>query len=147
MPPIVKLQDVIEALDLQPRESQSYLHRESGAIVLVSDGMAIGPDGEMDPEDVEESDEFLPLPTAFEIDEWSMMRDFARERPASQADELLDTISGRGAFRMFRAALKRLRIEDQCIVSTRKDSRQLREDGWKDTESSTSDRGSALSGQ
>lgn len=35
MPPIVKLQDVIEALDPQPRDSQSYLHRERGAIVLV----------------------------------------------------------------------------------------------------------------
>jgi hypothetical protein len=67
----------------------------------------------MDPEDVEGSDEFLPLPTTFEIDEWSMMRDFARERPESQADELLDAISGGGAFRMFRAALERLRIEDQ----------------------------------
>jgi hypothetical protein len=42
-----------------------------------------------------------------------MMEKFAEQRPPSQDAELLDAISGRGAFRMFRATIKRLRIEDE----------------------------------
>ena len=76
--------------------------------------MVIGPDDEeMNREDVEDSDEYLPLPTSFEIDEWSIMKKFADGRPGGLGSELLDALSGRGAFRMFRAALTRARIEDE----------------------------------
>ena len=113
MPQRVMLQDIIEAIDLPNRDWQSYLNRETGAIVTVMDDMAMGPDGEVDPADIEESDEFLPLPTSAEIDEWSMMEKFALERPQPLSDELIDGISGRGAFRMFRTIVKRARVEDE----------------------------------
>lgn len=113
MPPRVKLQDVVEAIDLPNRDWQSLLHRETGAIVTITEDMVIGPDGEeLDREDVEDSDDYLPLPTSFEINEWSIMKTFADERPGRLGSELLDALSGRGAFRMFRATLKRARIED-----------------------------------
>jgi hypothetical protein len=107
------LQDIIEAIDLPDRDWTSYVNRETGAIVTVTDDMAMGPDGEIDPADIEESAEFLPLPTSAEIDEWSMMENFALQRPEPLSDELLDGISGRGAFRMFRTIVKRARIEDE----------------------------------
>ena len=114
MPLRVKLQDVVEAIDLPNGDWQSYVNRQTGAIVTVSDDMVIGPDDqELNREDVEDSDEYLPLPTSFEIDEWSIMKKFADERPDPLGSEVLEALSGRGAFRMFRAALKRLRIEDE----------------------------------
>jgi hypothetical protein len=114
MPLRVKLQEIVEAIDLPNRDWQSYLHRESGAIVTITEDMVIVPDGdELNREDVEDSDEYLPLPTSFEIDEWSIMRKFTAERPEPLGSDLLDALSGRGAFRMFRAVLKRARIEDE----------------------------------
>ena len=53
--------------------------------------MAIGPDGdEIFSAEVQDSDEFMPLPTSFEIDEWSMMEEFAQQRPQPLRDELLN---------------------------------------------------------
>ena len=114
MPLRLKLQAVVEAIDLPNHDWQSYVNRETGAIVTVSDDMVIGPDDEeLNRGDVEGSDAYLPLPTSFEIDEWSIMKKFADERPDPLGSELLDALSGRGAFRMFRAVLKRVRIEDE----------------------------------
>lgn len=114
MAPRVKLHEIVEAIDLPNRDWQSFVNRETGAIVTVTEDMVIGPDDEeMNREDVEDSDEYLPLPTSYEIDEWSIMKRFADERPDPVGSELLDALSGRGAFRMFRAALKRARMEDE----------------------------------
>lgn len=113
MPPHVTLQDIVDAMDLPNRDWQSYVNRQSGAIVTVTEDMVIGPDGEMDPSIIEESDEFLPLPTSVEIDEWAMMNEFAQQRRQPQRGDLLDSLNGRGAFRMFRSTVRRLRIEDE----------------------------------
>jgi hypothetical protein len=106
------LQDIIEAIDLPNRDWRSYLNRETGAIVTVMDDMAVGPDGEVYSADIEESGEFWPLPTNAEVDEWSMMETFALQRPEPLSEELLEGISGRGAFRMFRTIVKRAGVED-----------------------------------
>jgi hypothetical protein len=109
----VKLQDIIEALDRPNRDWKSYVNRGTGAIVTVMEDMAMGPDGELDPAVIGESDDFLPLPTSEEIDEWSMMEKFALQRSEPLSGELLDGLSGRGAFRMFRTIVKRAGIEDE----------------------------------
>ena len=58
-----------------------------------------GSDGELDPEDIEESDDLLPLPTSAEIDEWSMMEEFAQQLPKPLSEELLAASLARGRFR------------------------------------------------
>ena len=135
MPPRVMLQDIIEAIDLPNRDWKSYPNRETGAIVTVMDDMAMGPDGEVDPGDIEESGEFWPLPTNVEIDEWSMMETFALQRPEPLSEELLEGISGRGAFRMFRTIVKRARIEDDWTASGRRRLRRSPSSGWTNTPS------------
>jgi hypothetical protein len=92
MPLSVKLQEIVEAIDLPNREWQSYLNRETGALVTVTEDMVIGPGGddELKREDVEDSDEYLPLASSFEIDEWSIMKSFADERADPLASELLE---------------------------------------------------------
>ena len=109
----VKLQEIVEAIDLPNRDWQSYVNRETGAIVTVTDDMVIGPDEELNREDIEDSDEYLPLPTSFEIDEWSIMKKFAGGCPDPLGSDLLDALSGRGAFRMFRTVLTRARTQDE----------------------------------
>jgi hypothetical protein len=129
MTPRVKLRDVIEGMDLLSEDWQSYLDPETGEIVTVTDeARRLAEDEDVDLEDladweqeslaaarrVLESDRFLPLPDKFEINEWSIMEEFAEGRPnARQRGELLDSIHGRGAFRMFKSAIRRLGIEQE----------------------------------
>ena len=59
------------------------------------------------------SDRFVMLPGRFDVHEWSIMEQFAGERPENgHAEALLDALHGRGAFRMFRSTLGRLGLED-----------------------------------
>jgi hypothetical protein len=56
-----------------------------------------------------ESGDFAALPDKFEIHEWAMMECFASSQAsARKRDELLDAIHGRGAFRSFRNAIRRV---------------------------------------
>jgi uncharacterized protein UPF0158 len=128
MLPRVKLRDVIEAMDLPNQDWQSYLNRDTGEIVtitdeerdLVEEGEDLGdlPDWQREAlpkaREAVESDRYLLLPGSFEIHEWSIMERFGQGRPsARQRDELLDCLHGRGAFRMFKSAIRRLGIEQE----------------------------------
>ena len=127
MAAIVSLRDVVDALDLPGEGWAAYLNPDTGEIVAVSDDERhlVEEDVDLDelPEwqqdllpkvrEVLESDRFLRLPDRFEIHEWSIMERFAEcWRVEQQRDELLEAIHGTGAFRMFRASVRRLGIED-----------------------------------
>ena len=58
------------------------------------------------------TDRFRKLPTKLEVDEWEIMRDFSNsiEREKIRKD-LLYAIHGAGAFRTFKAAVRRHHIE------------------------------------
>ena len=127
MPIPVKLRDVAEAMDLPNQDWQSYLHRDTGEIVTVTDEERRFVEDDQDLDDLPdwqretlpkarealESDRFLALPGSFEIHEWSIMERFALgQTDDRQADELLHSLHGRGAFRMFRSAARRLGLED-----------------------------------
>ena len=59
------------------------------------------------------SDDYIPLPTAFDINEYHIMKEFCwTVQDEEDRDNLLYTISGRGAFRRFKDAIRLLRIED-----------------------------------
>jgi hypothetical protein len=114
MPLRVKLHEIVEAIDLPNRYWQSLIHRETGAIVTLTEDMVIGPEGdELNREDIEDSDEYLALPSSLEIEEWSIMKKFADARPDPLGRDLLDALDGRGAFRMFRTVLQRAGKEDE----------------------------------
>ena len=123
----VKIRDVVEAIDLPSEDWHAYLNRDTGEIVTVTDEeRRLVEDGEI-PDDLPAwqqqtlpktrealgSDRFVMLPGRFEVHEWSIMEEFAREQPGhAQADDLLDAVHGSGAFRMFRSTLRRLGLED-----------------------------------
>ena len=61
-----------------------------------------------------ESDSFLALPGSFDIHEWSIMERFAHDQAVGpHRDELVDALHGRGAFRMFLSAVRRLGLKDE----------------------------------
>jgi hypothetical protein len=58
------------------------------------------------------TDGFLRLPTKFEVHEWAIMRDFADAMGSGRIrDDLMNAVHGTHAFRRFKGALRRYRIE------------------------------------
>jgi hypothetical protein len=139
----VSLKDVVEAMDLPNNDWVSYLNRDTGEIVTVTDEdrQVVEED-----EDIEhlpdwqkenlpkvrealESDRFLELPTSFDIHEWSLLERFSRDRAAAtERQELLDAIHGAGAFRSFRGAIRRLGIEDEWYAFRASSLEQIAKD-------------------
>jgi len=129
MPATVLLNDIVEALQMQTEDSFAFLDADSGTVEHVSkDLMSAAEDGEDEdmaddlpdwqkPEwetvlRIVSADRFLRLPTSFEIHEWSIMQDFANSVQSRRiGDELDDALHGSGAFRNFRATLRRHGIE------------------------------------
>lgn len=105
-----------------------YLHRTTGEVFvafvellrLIADGEEIEGTDYEDADEAErakhrsivELEDWIPLPTCFDLDEYETMVDFARGRPEHQADRLLDQLNGKGAFRRFKDAVHRLGIQD-----------------------------------
>lgn len=57
--------------------------------------------------------DYLPLPREFDLDEYSMMKQFCNEiEDAELSNELLFQIKGSGAFRRFKHAIDRYHIAD-----------------------------------
>jgi len=124
----VKLQDVIDALDMQPDEYSAYLDLDSGEVESVSLELLnqAGESGEGEEPDlldwqeeeweiakrIASTDRFLPLPTKDEVHEWAIMQDFTLTvKSARTREELLSAIHGAGAFRHFKSTIRRHGIE------------------------------------
>ena len=127
----VSLKDVINEMDVVSDEHSAFLNRQTGELLTLSreELSAAEEDDEINdyPEwqqemiikakEVLESDDFLTLPSKFDIHEYSIMEDFC----FSGADDkirgsLLDKIRGSGAFRRFKDALQMNGIEDDWYI-------------------------------
>jgi hypothetical protein len=112
MPIRVRLQDIVEAIDLPGQEWQSFLNRDTGTIVTRANDGVVAQDEDFDPDALDDP-AYVALPDSFEVHEWSMMEQFADVRPGRQREELMDAIHQRGAFRAFKSAIRRIGIEEE----------------------------------
>ncbi|HYL76186.1 MAG TPA: UPF0158 family protein [Bryobacteraceae bacterium] len=127
MPVTVRLQDIVDGLEMQFDEDSSFLDLDTGQVEtisrdLLSEAEESG-DEEPDPADgvdeeweiakrIVSSDRFRRLPTKFDVHEWEIMRDFSQSvESASIRDDLLFAIHGAGAFRHFKHNVRRHGIE------------------------------------
>jgi hypothetical protein len=125
---VVKLEDVVEAMDL-PGGWESLMDPETGEIVSINEDDRFILDNEEDGETedmpdwqrdsiarirrVLDSGRALSLPGSFDIHEWDLMRRFALSVDDDDAsDELLQAIHGTGAFRLFKMTVGRLGLRD-----------------------------------
>jgi hypothetical protein len=124
---IVSLSDVIEQMELTTDEATAYINRKTGELITLTHeefALAEDPDeAEAAPQwqkellpkarEVLASEDFIPLPSKFEIHEWSIMERFSQSlTDAAVSDELDAALHGRGAFRRFKDAVHRLGIAD-----------------------------------
>ncbi len=128
MPATVRLNDIIDALEIQFDEFSSFLDCDTGPVETISndliheaesDGAAPEPDlPEWQEEEWEiakriaSTGSFLRLPSKFDVHEWEIMQDFSNAVEAARIrEDLLYAIHGSGAFRMFKDTIRRHRIE------------------------------------
>lgn len=101
----VKLEEVVEALDLANDETQFLYDVKNEKIIMVYDGLV---DGIKNPELIEEIEfgEYISLPENFEINEYQMMEEFILKLPRGNSQRVLaHAIQGKGAFRRFKDRL------------------------------------------
>ncbi|MGH9764246.1 MAG: UPF0158 family protein [Blastocatellia bacterium] len=117
MAPPVSLKEVVDELDILMERARVYLNRETGKLYTLMPDDELLLEDERDDEDlpewkrkalprirdVLELDDWLALPSKFDIHEWEIMDQFARDqRKDNLRDELMGAIRGRGAFRSFK---------------------------------------------
>ena len=121
----VRLKDLLEAMDFQSDEMKAYLHRPTGRVITVSDeairAAEHGDPGFLEPLELADArgilartEDYLPLPDRFEIDEYRMMERFAAGMADQRArDEVPSVLHGPGAFRRFKDSVRRLGLADE----------------------------------
>ena len=125
MPAAIHLEDIIEALEMQSDESLSFLDLDTGKALTVSRALMGKAEDGLEPElhkwqedewkDVNRivsSDRCVRLPTKFDVHEWALMEEFSNSVESDGIrEDLMYAIHGAGAFRHFKAAIRRHRIE------------------------------------
>ncbi len=106
----VKLSDIIEAIESVDDSSQYFLDQETGEIVWVSE-MAMSPSEQEEVYDTLDEHGFYRLPTQRDIHEYGMMEEFADSLSSPAHDRLSTALSGRGAFRRFKAEAHHLGLD------------------------------------
>jgi hypothetical protein len=123
----VKLADVVVGMDSQTDELCSYLNKETGDIVGISDyqysiaendeAFEDYPDWEKDlitiAREIISTDKYLQLPSKYEMDEYHIMEKFALAlEDHNLSDAVYSVIKGPGAFRRFKEAIHKLSLVD-----------------------------------
>ncbi len=128
MKTIVSIKNVVDEMDILSDEHSAFLNRHTGELVTLS-GEELSAAEEDDDildypawqremilkaREVISSDDYLPLPSKFDIREYHIMEEFC----LSIADDkirgaLLDKIKGQGAFRRFKDAVHMNEMEDE----------------------------------
>lgn len=140
----VGLKQIVEGIEFQGDESQSYLKISSGEVVLFTDDAVAAAESNDDlsvhaewfreaieqaREFINNEDNYIPLPSKFEFHEYRVMEEFILSLPIeTQRDELLSLIKGKGAFARFKHGLERFLLQeswyqyrDQALVELAKD--------------------------
>ena len=129
---IVKLDDIIDGMESQSDENSSYLDKETGGVVLISDdemqavedndSLDDFPDWEQEQltiarDIINETGRYLELPTKFDINEYEIMERFCLSLEDPQMSELLQSrIKGSGAFSRFKDTLYQNGIQDDWFA-------------------------------
>ena len=123
----VSIKAMLEGFEQQGELDLMFVNRETGEVrVMPQDLIGCAEEGE-EPADLPAwqvemwkealeiiaSRDWLRAPSAFDIHEWQIMRDFAHTVSSERVrDELSQAIHGRGAFRAFKAVVGRHHLFD-----------------------------------
>ena len=127
----VSLQAVIDEMDTFGDDFHPYLNQQTGELVTLRDeeiqaaeqDEALDDDSEWEPHEIQtardvlDSADYLPLPSKFEIHEYTIMQRFCfAVEDTDLSRELQDQIHGAGAFRRFKDTLYRHNLIDMWFA-------------------------------
>src|SRR5690606_5283954 len=113
----VNLNAIVDAFETQNSESVSYINVNNGDVVIVFEGFLISSNSDkvdammpecqkqeiIQPQDIESGDDWVELPSQFEINEYQIMRAFANSRiDTNENQKLHAALTGSKAFRRFK---------------------------------------------
>jgi hypothetical protein len=125
---IVRVRDVVNEMDVLSDEHHAYLNQRTGELITISNeeirAVEEGHDIEAYPgwqqqliqqaSRILDSDDYLLLPSKFELNEYSIMERFCYSvADLVLSNELLYQIRGAGAFRRFKDAIYRYDLVDE----------------------------------
>lgn len=125
--PTVSLRAVVDEMDLFDDEAHAFLNVRTGELVTIlneeiailerGDALEDYPEWQQDvirqTEAVLDSEDYLPLPSKFDIHEYEIMQRFCRSVEDEElSNELLYQIRGAGAFRRFKDTIHRYGIAE-----------------------------------
>ena len=123
------MSEIIGVIDTQPEGSAAYVNKKTGEIVAPNEESFTAAENEEPLEEYPEwqqedikaareildhEEDYLELPTRFDVNEYRIMEKFClsvEDREASEA--LYEAIKGRGAFRRFKDTVSRLNLADE----------------------------------
>jgi hypothetical protein len=123
----VLLSEIITGMDCQLEDSFSFLDQKTGAVVTVSREELSAAEEEKPLEqfpvwqqdcietagEILETDDFIALPSQFDIDEYNMMVEFCDSLDDGRLSNIMhNSIRGRGAFRRFKDNIHRYDIAE-----------------------------------
>jgi hypothetical protein len=123
----VKLEDIIDGIEMQTDESSSYLNIKTGEVVIISDeeSSAAEEDKPIDsfPEwqhelinkakEILRSNDYISLPSKFQVHEYRIMEKFCLSITDDQIRDILYySIKGSGAFQRFKDNIYKYNLEE-----------------------------------
>jgi hypothetical protein len=144
----VKLDDIVNQLEVANHDGNSYLNIATGEIVFVPEEDMIYAEestyiDDMLPEwhqkvivaakHILVSDDFLIFPSKFELNEYKMMEKFCHDiQHESLKEVMVDAIKGKGAFSRFKMYAERFNILDDWYEYRRDRYREIAEEWCKE---------------
>ena len=128
MPFPVKLQDIVEALEMTADFNSHFLDRRTGEIEMITDEVWDAAENNeliseypewqresiLKAREIQSTDHFIELPSKFDLNSYEMMERFCREYPNRRISERLSAaVKGKGAFRRFKDMISDLGIQDE----------------------------------
>ena len=131
----VKLQDVIDGIDMVSEDSTCYLDRETGEVLFISEIADTDYDDDILELLEEGSDRFIEFPSQWDRNDYQTMVDFIESLPQGKEQNLLAiSINGSGAFRRFKYTASELGLLDDWYRFLNNAHRELAIEWCEDNE-------------
>ena len=131
----VKLQDVIDGIDMVSEDSTCYLDRETGDVLFISEIADNDYDDDILELLEEGSDRFIEFPSQWDRNDYQTMVDFIESLPQGKEQNLLAiSINGSGAFRRFKYTASELGLLDDWYRFLNNAHRELAIEWCEDNE-------------
>jgi len=125
----VQLSSIVEGIEFQGLETYSYLNLKTGEIVVIVDEEIRAAESDEDISDraewykeaiarakefLENQDQYLELPTKYDLNEYRIIENFVHSIPIEeQREEMFNLIRGKGAFFRFKQGIERFLLKEK----------------------------------